>query len=106
MMKGIEVNDPVALFIEGTKQVRRGIILREHHGNEERAVKYLIIAVTQGDDFSIESLKLAHKGGFVERNVLLLADALRAHQAAVDETKSTEREANMNKICEERIVCN
>lgn len=70
MIKKIEVNYPVALSIEGTKQVRRGIILREHHGNEERAVKYLIIAVTQGDDFSIESLKLAHKGGFVERNVL------------------------------------
>ena len=34
----------------------------------------------------------------------LLADALRAHQAAVDETKITEREANTNKSCEERIV--
>ncbi len=56
----------------------------------ERAVKHLIIAATHGEDKSIKKLMDAFKRGFVEKEDL--AAALRAHQAAVDETKSPQRE--------------
>eukprot|EP00984_Skeletonema_dohrnii_P026578 scaffold15922_cov104-Skeletonema_dohrnii-CCMP3373.AAC.9 len=59
--------------------------------NNERAVKHWIIAATQGHDLSIEALMSAFKKGFVSKDDL--ATALRAHQAAVDATKSSQREA-------------
>jgi len=61
------------------------------NGNTERAVKHWIIAATQGYDESIKPLMELFKGGFVSKDVL--ADALRAHQAAVDAAKSLQREA-------------
>jgi len=57
--------------------------------NTERAVKHWIIAAAQGYDESIQVLMDAFKKGFVEKDVL--AAALRAHQAAVDATKSPQR---------------
>jgi len=60
-------------------------------GNKERAVKHWIIAAAQGDDLSIKALMIAYKGGFVSKENL--AAALRAQKAAVDETKSPQREA-------------
>ena len=63
-----------------------------NNGDYDRAVKYWIISATQGHDRSIKALMdKAYKAGFVEKEVL--ADALRAHQAAVDATKSPQREA-------------
>eukprot|EP00985_Skeletonema_marinoi_P006557 scaffold2836_cov95-Skeletonema_marinoi.AAC.3 len=59
--------------------------------NIERAVKHWIIAANQGSDESIKALMDVYKGGFVSKENL--AAALRAHQAAVDETKSPHREA-------------
>ncbi len=59
--------------------------------NPERAVKHWIIAANHGHDNSIKKLMDAFKLGFVEKDVL--AAALRAHQAAVDATKSPQREA-------------
>ena len=61
------------------------------NGKTERAVKHWIIAATQGDDNSTKMLMIAFKKGFVEKDVL--AATLRAHQAAVDATKSPQREA-------------
>ncbi len=61
------------------------------NGNVERAVKHMIIAAGQGEDDSIKTLMGAFKWGFVSNEDL--AAALRAHQAAVDETKSPQREA-------------
>ena len=63
------------------------------NGNTERAVKHFIIAATQGHDGSIKSLMVAFKvkAGFVSKEDL--AAALRAHQAAVNATKSPQREA-------------
>ena len=61
------------------------------NGNTERAVKHRIIGATQGCDFSIQALMDLFKSGFVEKDVL--AATLRAHQAAVDATKSPQREA-------------
>ncbi|KAK1733630.1 hypothetical protein QTG54_015673 [Skeletonema marinoi] len=60
-------------------------------GNIERAVQHFIIAATQVDDESIKALMSAFKGGEVRKDVL--AAALRAHQAAVDATKSPQRDA-------------
>eukprot|EP00985_Skeletonema_marinoi_P031073 scaffold35881_cov105-Skeletonema_marinoi.AAC.2 len=57
----------------------------------ERALKHLIIGATQGDDDSIKLLMDMFKNGMVNKEDL--AAALRAHQAAVDATKSPQREA-------------
>ena len=60
-------------------------------GNIERAVQHFIIAATQGDDESIKALMFAFKEGYASKDDL--AAALRAHQAAVDATKSPQRDA-------------
>eukprot|EP00984_Skeletonema_dohrnii_P023059 scaffold12168_cov74-Skeletonema_dohrnii-CCMP3373.AAC.2 len=62
-----------------------------NNGNTEKAVKHFIIAVTQGDDESIKNLMFAFKEGYASKDDL--AAALRAHQAAVDATKSPQRDA-------------
>lgn len=54
-------------------------------------MKHSNISATQGHDYSIEELIDFYKDGFVEKDVL--AATLRAHQAAVDVTKSSQREA-------------
>jgi len=61
----------------------------EESGNMERAVKHYIITAKQGDDDSIQLLLEKFRSGFVSREDLTAA--LRAHQAAVDATKSHQR---------------
>jgi TPR repeat protein len=61
------------------------------NGRNEKAVKHLIIAVNLGDDLALEALVENYKRGFIEKDDL--AAALRAHKAAVDATKSPQREA-------------
>ena len=61
------------------------------NNNAGRAVKHFIIAATQGDDDSIKWLMEAFRRGLVIKEDL--AAALRAHKAAVDATKSPQREA-------------
>ena len=61
------------------------------NGRRERAVKHWIIGAAQGEDESIKSLMRAFREGFVRKDDL--ASAIRAHRAAVDETKSPQREA-------------
>eukprot|EP00985_Skeletonema_marinoi_P020391 scaffold12117_cov76-Skeletonema_marinoi.AAC.1 len=63
----------------------------EVNGNIERAKRHLIIAAVQGYDRSIEMLLAMFKDGFVSKDDL--AAALRANQAAVDATKSPQRDA-------------
>ena len=62
----------------------------ENHGRFDRAVKHYIIAVTLGCDISLQRFKDFFVQGIVSKEQY--AAALRAHQAAVDETKSAERE--------------
>jgi len=57
----------------------------------DRAVKHFIIAANLGYDKSIQALKDCYKEGKVIKDDF--AAALRAHQAAVDATKSQQREA-------------
>lgn len=60
-------------------------------GRIERAVKHHAIAAALGHDGSMEKLKEGYTRGFIKKEDL--AAALRAHKAAVDETKSPQRES-------------
>ena len=60
------------------------------NGNFKRAVKHWIIAANQGYDNSLATLKKFYGRGIVSKDDF--AAALRAHQAAVDATKSPQRE--------------
>jgi hypothetical protein len=61
------------------------------NGKIERAVKHWIIAANQGCDDSIKELRGEYAEGRISKEDF--AAALRAHQAAVDATKSPQREA-------------
>jgi TPR repeat protein len=61
------------------------------NGRLERAVKHWIIAANLGYDDSLYSLTHCYKDGMISKEDF--AAALRAHQAAVDATKSPQREA-------------
>ena len=69
---------------------RLGVHEINNNGNTERAVKHWIISATQGYDPSMKHLLRAFQDGFVEKEVL--SETLRAHKAAVDATKSPQRE--------------
>jgi len=56
----------------------------------DRAVKHWIIAAKLGHDDSVQRLKGMYKSGYVSKEEF--ASALRGHQAAVDATKSPQRE--------------
>ena len=56
----------------------------------ERAVKHWIIAANMGYDKSMKALWKYHARGLVKKEHLTAT--LRAHQAAVDATKSQQRE--------------
>ena len=78
--------------IGGHPSARYNLGIEEwNNGHTERAVKHFIIAATQGHDGSINELMDEFRGGMVSKDVL--SAALRAHQAAVDETKSPQRKA-------------
>ncbi len=59
-------------------------------GNDSRALKHFIIAAKQGDEDSTKMLMDFYKNGKISKEDF--AAALRAHQAAVDATKSPQRE--------------
>ena len=61
------------------------------NGKTDRAVKHWIIAANLGDDASLNELKKGYRCGVVSKEDF--AAALRAHQAAVDATKSPQRDA-------------
>ena len=62
----------------------------EDNGNPERAVKHWIIGATQGEDDSMKVLMIAFKEGYISKEDL--AAVLRAHQAAINATKSPQRD--------------
>jgi TPR repeat protein len=65
--------------------------IERSNGRTERAMEHFIIGATQGNDYSIKLLMDMFRSGMVKKEDL--AAALRAHQAAVDATKSPQREA-------------
>ena len=60
------------------------------NGRMDRAVKHFIIAAKLGNDMSLENLKNLHKDGHVSEEDF--AAALRGHHAAIEATKSPQRE--------------
>jgi len=78
--------------IAGHPDARYNLALKEGRNKRfDRAVKHFIIAANLGHDESIQQLKKCYKYGDVSKDDF--AAALRAHQAAVDATKSPQREA-------------
>jgi len=66
--------------------------IEQQNGREvERRVKHLIIGANLGYSQSIQALKTCYKDGLVSKEEF--AAALRGHQAAVDASKSPQREA-------------
>ena len=65
-------------------------IHEENNGNIDRAVKHWIIAATHGLDKSMKELMAQFREGYVSKEDL--ASTLRAQKAAVDATKSPQRE--------------
>jgi TPR repeat protein len=77
--------------ISGHPEARHNLALIEgRNGRIERAVKHWIIAANLGHDVSIKKLKECYVNREVSKEDF--AAALRAHHAAVDATKSPQRE--------------
>jgi tetratricopeptide (TPR) repeat protein len=60
------------------------------NGNVQKAVKHYIIAAKLGNDDALEAVKINFRRGFVNKEDY--EAALRGHQAAIDATKSEQRE--------------
>ena len=95
--KGVEMNEKKVWHhleqaaIGGHPKARHNLaILEEINGRRARAMKHWIIAANQGDDGSLENLRNAYELGYVSKEDF--AAALRGHQAAVDATKSPQRD--------------
>eukprot|EP00985_Skeletonema_marinoi_P018674 scaffold10482_cov89-Skeletonema_marinoi.AAC.4 len=65
--------------------------VEEGNGRMDRAIKHWIIAAKLGYDASLDALKGGYEDGLVSKEDF--AAALRAHQAAIETTKSPQREA-------------
>ena len=80
--------------IEGHVLARNNLgCVEEENGMMERAAKHWIIAVNLGHSHSLDAVKSCYRQGFVSKEGF--AEALRAHQAALDAMKSPQRdEAN------------
>jgi hypothetical protein len=95
--EGVEKDEKKELYrledaaIGGHPIARHNLGLIEgENGRYERAYKHFIIAANLGNDVSLDVLKEWFKVGLVSKEDF--AVALRAHQAAVDATKSPQRE--------------
>jgi TPR repeat protein len=95
---GVEKDENKALFhreeaaIGGHPIARYNLgLYEESNGRIERAIQHWIIAANLGDDASIKELKRLYAQGTISKENF--AASLRAHQAAVDATKSPQREA-------------
>ncbi|KAK1748067.1 Sel1-like repeat family protein [Skeletonema marinoi] len=94
---GVEKDEKMELYyseeaaISGDPIARCSLGCKEgENGRYDRAVKHFIIAAKLGHDDSLQRLKEMYKSGYVSKEDF--ASALRGHQAAVDATKSPQRE--------------
>ena len=77
--------------MEGVVTARRNLGVSEKNaGNYERALKHHIIAVRGGDTDSVKAIQHMYKNGHVTKDHY--ANALRSHQAYVNEIKSVQRD--------------
>ena len=89
MKKGVYQSEEAA--IGGHAKARHNLGIHEaYSGNFERAKKHWIIGANLGDSRSLQELRKLYANGHASKEDY--AGALRAYQAAVDETKSAERE--------------
>eukprot|EP00985_Skeletonema_marinoi_P013563 scaffold6749_cov89-Skeletonema_marinoi.AAC.2 len=96
--EGVEKDENRGLYhlveaaIAGHPNARYNLAVNEERNCRfDRAVKHFIIAANLGHDGSIQALKGCSKHGDVSKEDF--AGALRAHYAAVDATKSPQRDA-------------
>ncbi|KAK1733467.1 Sel1-like repeat family protein [Skeletonema marinoi] len=96
--KGVEKDEKKAVYhleqaaIGGHPLARYNLGANEkNNGRMDRAVKHWIIAAALGHDASLDAVKDSFRSGLVSKEDF--AAALRAHQAAVEATKSPQREA-------------
>jgi TPR repeat protein len=97
--EGVEKDEKKALHhweqaaISGNPSSRGYLAAHEEiNGRCDRAAKHFIIAANLGCDISLTGLKTMFVQGIVSKEEY--AAALRGHQAAVNATKSAEREAS------------
>eukprot|EP00984_Skeletonema_dohrnii_P004609 scaffold1634_cov118-Skeletonema_dohrnii-CCMP3373.AAC.7 len=95
--EGVEKDEKKELYhlekaaIGGHPRARCNLALKEGRNKRyDRSAKHFIIAANLGHDDSIQMLKEYYKHGLVSKEDF--AAALRAHQAAVEATKSPQRE--------------
>jgi len=96
--EGVEIDEEKAVYhwekaaIGGHPYARHNLACyEEYNGNMEIAVKHLIIAANLGFDVSMKALLLSYKNGYITKEEY--GATLRVHQAAIDATKSSQREA-------------
>jgi TPR repeat protein len=101
--EGVEKNEEKAVYhyekaaIGGHPIARHNLGCHEQgNGNMERAVKHWIIAAKLGDEDSMKALLPNYKEGYISKEEY--GATLRTHQAAVDATKSAQREKALSKI--------
>ena len=88
----MELHHLIEAAISGHPMARHNLgCLEREKGRVDRAATHWIIAAKLGDDRSLEAVKDLYKAGYVSKDDF--ATALRGHQAAVDATKSPQREA-------------
>jgi len=77
--------------IGGHPRARNNLsVIEQNRGRHDRAMQHLIIAAKQGFDDGLEAVKKGFSYGIVSKEDF--EAALRGHQAAVDATKSEQRE--------------
>jgi hypothetical protein len=64
-------------------------IYEDARGNRDRCIRHMMIAASQGHDLALEAIRKFYAKGIVTKDKF--EEALRAHQAAVDATRSEQR---------------
>lgn len=95
--EGVEKNQKKELYhveeaaIGGNPEARHNLGTIEGRNKRfDRATKHYIIAAKQGQNESMKCLKLFYRDGIISKEDFVTA--LRGHKAAVDATKSPQRE--------------
>jgi len=98
---GVEKNEERGIYhfekaaIGGHTTARHNLaMIEENNGNNERAVKHLIIAANLGYEKSMKAIWWHYSAGRITKEEL--ESTLRTHKAAIDATKSAERDAAEN----------
>jgi TPR repeat protein len=96
--EGVEKDEKKALYhweeaaIGGNPFARHNVAAIEmENGRPERAAKHIIIAANLGYDRSMKALWECYAEGYISKDDLTVT--LRTHQAAINATKSPQREA-------------